>query len=85
MNMLKEKNEMSFEVNQDYQDKFEAANSQKEFDKLQRDYDEYYAQKQQLFKLSDFEIGMTIGQGAFGCVKRCVHKDSGFVVALKIY
>ena len=28
---------------------------------------------------------MTIGQGAFGCVKRCVHKDTGFVVALKIY
>lgn len=76
---------MSFEVNQDYQEKFENAKDQREFERLQKEYDDYYAQKQQLFKLGDFEIGMTIGQGAFGCVKRCVHKDTGFVVALKIY
>lgn len=52
---------MSFEVNQDYQDKFSAAKDQREYEKLQKEYDEYYAKKQQLFKLSDFEIGLTIG------------------------
>ena len=61
MNLLIQRNEMSFEVNQDYQDKFSAAKDQREYEKLQKEYDEYYAKKQQLFKLSDFEIGLTIG------------------------
>lgn len=33
---------------------------------------------------SKYQIGETLGQGAFGQVKRCVHIDTGSEFAIKI-
>ena len=38
-----------------------------------------------MFSVSDFRIGLQIGQGSFAVVKRSIHKSSGHVIALKIY
>ena len=38
-----------------------------------------------MFKINDFQTGLKIGQGSFAVVKRCVHKTSGHVLALKTY
>lgn len=38
-----------------------------------------------MFKHTDFQVGLQIGQGAFAVVKRSVHKDSGHTIALKTY
>ena len=38
-----------------------------------------------MFKINDFQTGLKIGQGSFAVVKRCVHKASGHVLALKTY
>ena len=38
-----------------------------------------------MFEISDFQINLQIGQGAFACVKRATHKKSGHLVALKCY
>ena len=34
---------------------------------------------------NDFQIGLSIGQGAFATVFRSVHKSTGYTVALKTY
>lgn len=34
---------------------------------------------------NDFNIGISIGQGAFAQVYRSVHKSTGYTVALKAY
>jgi serine/threonine protein kinase len=41
--------------------------------------------RQQMFEFSDFNIGLKIGQGAFAVVRRCTHKTTGHLVALKTY
>jgi MAP/microtubule affinity-regulating kinase len=35
--------------------------------------------------LKDFTVGIQIGAGAFASVKRAVHKESSFTVAIKTY
>jgi hypothetical protein len=40
---------------------------------------------EQAFSLKEFEIGLQIGQGAFGIVSRVVHKETKAVLALKSY
>ena len=40
---------------------------------------------EQPLALKDFVIGIQIGAGAFACVKRAVHKESSFTVAIKTY
>lgn len=35
--------------------------------------------------LRDFNIGLQIGSGSFAIVRRCVHKESGALIALKTY
>lgn len=41
--------------------------------------------QKQLFVVSDFQISLKIGQGAFASVQRAVHKKTGHAVALKVY
>jgi MAP/microtubule affinity-regulating kinase len=36
-------------------------------------------------ELKDFSMGLQIGSGAFALVKRAVHKDSQYTVAIKTY
>jgi serine/threonine protein kinase len=38
-----------------------------------------------MFKLTDFQIGLKIGQGSFAEVKKCIHRESGHVIAFKTY
>lgn len=38
-----------------------------------------------MFKPTDFQVGLQIGQGSFAVVKRSIHKASGHAVALKTY
>lgn len=35
--------------------------------------------------LTDYQVGSTLGQGAYAVVKQATHKQSGMVVAIKIY
>lgn len=35
-------------------------------------------------KISDFEIGKTLGKGKLGRVYCCQHKSSGYIVAIKV-
>lgn len=44
-----------------------------------------YASQHQLFQIKDFQLQLKIGEGAFACVSRAVHKKTGHVIALKIY
>ena len=35
--------------------------------------------------LDDFNIGLSIGKGAFASVHRSLHRETGYSVALKVY
>ena len=39
----------------------------------------------QMFDYNDFNVGLKIGAGAYAVVKRCTHRDTGHVLALKTY
>lgn len=41
--------------------------------------------EEQPLQLKDFQIGIQIGAGAFAVVKRVIHKDSQYTLALKTY
>lgn len=41
--------------------------------------------EKQAFDLSEFEIGLEIGKGAFGKIRRVIHRETKAVLALKSY
>ena len=76
-------------LNGDTVNKASAAKAKESFLQTLKDYqktrDDPQNEGKQCFAVSDFKIGLQIGQGSFAVVKRSVHRGTGHTVALKIY
>ena len=61
MALLQKRMDMSFTEKLDFKEALANAKDQEEYEKIEREYDEFFSNKPQLFKISDFDVGMTIG------------------------